>query len=100
MRLILSVYSVTEYDGYEEFIGIEAPDKDALMFTILEALKAQCGDYYLHIQENRSKCSYEGPCEAIVVYNDQQFEVNIDFTERDIETLDEFFERRRAKSTS
>lgn len=106
MKFILTV-TTGDHDTWERHTGIEAPDKDALVFAILEALEAQCGGYFQELEDRKRKqaltpekrklSSYGGPWEAIVEFNNQKFEVNTDFAEHDISTLDEFFEMHRAE---
>lgn len=103
MKLILTV-TRGDHDSWEQHVAIEAESKEALAFAILEAVephvkaREEFEREHAITKPKRKPHPPLYPYETKVVFDGQKFEVvTLEFQEHDIETLEEFFETRRAE---
>jgi hypothetical protein len=103
MKLILTV-TYGDHDTWEHHIGIEAESAEALCFAILEAVdphvkaREEFERRHALTPAKRKPDPPICPYETEMVFNGQKFEVvTLEFSEYDIQTLDEFFEQHKAE---
>lgn len=103
MKLILTV-TRGSHDSWEQHVAIEAESPEDLCMAILEAVdphvKAREEFEAKHALTPEKRKPDPPPCpyETQIIHHGQAFEVvTLEFSEHDIETLEEFWEHHRAE---